>query len=663
MGFGKTLLETTHTLNLNLAAAQRHFAAEVESDFNAHPPTNPDPANWPLTLTPDPNQVESDFARVHGRMPLEPIELTRHAKSMMEACHTGMRRLEEAGDGGALPGATQASLFASPAELAGAMLAGSVLQVVLADFQRTTGRNPADAAEVLSHVSTVQHAASPAAALQLSASGVASLPMLEALSADFAARHDRAAYGDAELLSHLKGLLLEAGSNLGDGEIAKALATAPLLRPLLADFEVAHGHPPTAAAEVMAHLKAYLGCDNLATSGGKALVDSAASAPMLQALNDDFGLAHGRAPADVAELLGHMQGVAFDAAMMGGGKHVPLSEGAGGAAASMPAPLMRTLSDDFEAIYSRPPASENERIELLSRLVEHIDQPIGSLCEKLPPNLQEALYFQIAAAQHTSSSESEADGDQLSLLKALVERPEGAAAAVVVLQDRMAAHGHHHPALPRQVSVAIAEEFRKVHGVAPPSEAEAVAFLKQMLSAPASDAEQGTFYQKEASPFASSAASSSFEAPRSLMGLPPAVQLAVQHEFTARFGAAPTEDGEVMALFGKSLLDEYASNARSFESFSEAASPVGSPETHDASSFHPGAQLRKGSSTGTFNSAADISRAPSGVYTPPGGPSRRSSTGRFSAAARAVRVSGCRHLLIAYCSHAYLHLTWNTYLV
>eukprot|EP00964_Phaeocystis_antarctica_P112104 scaffold76318_cov45-Phaeocystis_antarctica.AAC.2 len=43
---------------------------------------------------------------------------------------------------------------------------------------------------------------------------------------------------------------------------------------------------------------------------------------------------------------------------------------------------------------------------------------------------------QIAAAQHVSSSETEADGDQLSLLKALVERPEGAAAAVVVLQDR-----------------------------------------------------------------------------------------------------------------------------------------------------------------------------------------------------------------------------------
>ena len=51
------------------------------------------------------------------------------------------------------------------------------------------------------------------------------------------------------------------------------------------------------------------------------------------------------------------------------------------------------------------------------------------------------------------------------MLKALVERPEGAAAAVVVLQDRVAAQGHTHPALPRQVSVAIAEEFRKVHGV------------------------------------------------------------------------------------------------------------------------------------------------------------------------------------------------------
>ena len=53
-------------------------------------------------------------------------------------------------------------------------------------------------------MSAVQHAASSAAALQLSASGVASLPVLEALGADFAARHGRAAYGDAELLAHLK---------------------------------------------------------------------------------------------------------------------------------------------------------------------------------------------------------------------------------------------------------------------------------------------------------------------------------------------------------------------------------------------------------------------------------------------------------------------------
>ena len=120
------------------------------------------------------------------------------------------------------------------------------------------------------------------------------------------------------------------------------------------DFEAAHGHPAANAAEVMAHLKQRLGYDGLATSGGKALADpatAAASAPMLQALNDDFGREHGRAPADVAELLGHMQGVAFDAAMAGGGGHVQLAESAGGAAASMPAPLMRALSDDFEAIY------------------------------------------------------------------------------------------------------------------------------------------------------------------------------------------------------------------------------------------------------------------------------------------------------------------------
>ena len=175
-----------------------------------------------------------------------------------------------------------------------------------------------------------------------------------------------------------------------------------------------------------------------------------------------------------------------------------------------------------------------------------------------------------------------------------------------------------------------------MHGVAPPSEAEAVSFLKQMLGAHAGDAgHQGTLSQEDASPFASSAAASSFDAPRSLMGnLPPAVQLAVQHEFAARFGAAPTDGGEVMALFGKSLLDEYASNSRSFQSLSEAVSPASSPgEQHEAAGFHPSAQLHRGSSNGTLYSAD---------ATPLGSTRRTSSAGRFSAAARAVRISGCR---------------------
>ena len=137
-----------------------------------------------------------------------------------------------------------------------------------------------------------------------------------------------------------------------------------------------------------------------------------------------------------------MQGAAFDAAMAAAGA-------AGGAAASTP--LMRALSRDFEAIYSRPPASEDERLELLSRLVEHIDKPVGSLSEKLPPNLQEALHFQIAAAQHAPSSAPAAEGEQLALLKALVERPVGAAAAVIAQQDREAAQGRHAPALPSGV--------------------------------------------------------------------------------------------------------------------------------------------------------------------------------------------------------------------
>eukprot|EP00964_Phaeocystis_antarctica_P008771 scaffold4754_cov73-Phaeocystis_antarctica.AAC.2 len=145
-----------------------------------------------------------------------------------------------------------------------------------------------------------------------------------------------------------------------------------------------------------------------------------------------------------------------------------------------------------------------------------------------------------------------------------------------------------------------------------------------MLGAHAGDAgHQGTLSQEDASPFASSAASASFDAPRSLMGnLPPAVQLAVQHEFAARFGAAPTDGGEVMALFGKSLLDEYASNSRSFQSLSEAASPASSSgERHEAAGFLPSAQL---------------------LPTPVPSTRRTSSENLFSAAARAVRISGCR---------------------
>ena len=46
-------------------------------------------------------------------------------------------------------------------------------------------------------------------------------------------------------------------------------------------------------------------------------------------------------------------------------------------------------------------------------------------------------------------------------------------------------------------------------------------------------------------------------APAPQPSLPPAVQLAMQEEFQARFGGPPKDQAEVVAQFGKSLLDEY----------------------------------------------------------------------------------------------------------
>ena len=229
------------------------------------------------------------------------------------------------------------------------------------------------------------------------------------------------------------------------------------------------------------------------------------------------------------------------------------------------------------------------------------------------------------------------------------------------------------PSLPRQVSLAIAHEFQKVHGVAPPSEAEAVSFLKQMLDAPASDAGRRLSRilgsppsSASAAAAAAAAAAAGFEAPRTVGGplpLPPAVQLAVQHEFAARFGAAPkdaTASPEVMSLFGKSLLAEYAANDRSFKSLAEAASFSG--EHGGASGAPPAgfpacASLRKGSSQYTSYSAAAISNAPSGLATPLD--SKRSSTSRASLSvavkagrwlaspAAGPRISGCRPTMSA----------------
>ena len=138
-----------------------------------------------------------------------------------------------------------------------------------------------------------------------------------------------------------------------------------------------------------------------------------------------------------------------------------------------------------------------------------------------------------------------------------------------------------------------------------------------MLGTHAGDAGAARLSQEEQCKEASLlAAPPSFEAPNSLPALPPAVQLAVRHEFAARFGAAPSDGDEVLTLFGKSLLDEYATSARAFQSRSE---PAHAAEALDARG------------TGT-NHQATAESIPAGHA-----PGRRRSSTRFASAAKALQ--------------------------
>ena len=243
-----------------------------------------------------------------------------------------------------------------------------------------------------------------------------------------------------------------------------------------ADFEQACGRPPHNAQELVQFGKTLVdttGRMNARLMSAKNMLD--------KHLRTEFAEVHGLDCTD-SDMLGLVQGILDQVENAG----IGLSEAAS-------SEMLTTLDEQFQNIYGRAPRGDDERLALLKRLADGLEGK-GSWKEPLPSNLQEALYFQIEAAKHVDSSDEEKE--ELALLRALIARPDGAAAAVVVLQDRAAQQ--HEPHLPGRVLSAV-EDFAKSEGLECKSEADAVSFMKQMLMAGAGAAR--AFQGGSAAPF------------------------------------------------------------------------------------------------------------------------------------------------------------------
>ena len=135
--------------------------------------------------------------------------------------------------------------------------------------------------------------------------------------------------------------------------------------------------------------------------------------------------------------------------------------------------LQLALHSEHQNVHGKPFDSEGETLQFLDRLVEGLAEP-SKLVEPLPPRLEEALHQQLlACGRGFDAAQAGAQGEReeaLEMLKTITDMPGGAAASVVLLQDKST--DMHEPALPEAVRAAVAAEFEARHNRPPRDEAE-----------------------------------------------------------------------------------------------------------------------------------------------------------------------------------------------
>lgn len=342
-------------------------------------------------------------------------------------------------------------------------------------------------------------------------------------------------------------------------------------------FMEATGRPPVTEAELVAFGKSLL----LETKSMGRKLNEACSrfgeAAVADFAPNSVGPLNNSAKAD---LLKHVRGMRESAR-------------AGGITA-LREPIKLALKREFSSIYGRPAGGDEELLELLDRLVDGMATP-KDLVEVLPPRLEEAFHLQLVALNRAGNCGLGEHEESLLLLDTLLRNTGGAAAAVVCLQDQ--AQKDPSQALPMSVKVAIADEFARQKGHAP-SDTETVMFMKEILvggarTSTVSPQLMSAACDAYASAHGGAAPLDVFSALHALQLtldgdhnpaitkkmvqdavateklqsltqgpnlLPPVLELAMQAEFTTRFGGEAPPATE-LTRFAKSMITDFDSRS------------------------------------------------------------------------------------------------------
>ena len=208
----------------------------------------------------------------------------------------------------------------------------------------------------------------------------------------------------------------------------------------------------------------------------------------------------------------------------------------------LPQALRLAAEREYRQLHDgQAPASDEELMTLLKKLVDALAAEDGGLATTaLPPGIRKALMVEHVQLMPAAALPNTDDMITMLMRKASEGVPSGVAAAAA------AAGGALPPPvrMPEGVLAAVTKEFAAQKQAEPANEAEAVAFLKEMMSAAAATPRGGGVS------LASSSSGGGAAIP-----LPEGVMIAIEQEFANRGGIA--ESAAAVEQLGKQLVNEY----------------------------------------------------------------------------------------------------------